>query len=300
MSRPRRGFTLVETATVVAVIAVLIALLLPAVQATRESARRSQCFNNLSQIGLALANYEAIYRSLPAGAVDTRDMVDDIPIGYRFGWMAQILPFLERRAIANHLNFDQGVHAPAQLTARLTAINTYICPSDYGLGRAAGTGTMPPFARSLYAACHHHLDEPIRSDNRGAFPLNGHLTDDDFPDGRATTIFAGEKSSSGDEAGWAVGSRATLRNTGLPPNATKLPPLDTLPSVTPEGSLPEPASTPAGSSPVVGGFGSYHPGGANFLFGDGSVRFVRVSVRLDVYRRLGQRDDGGAPSDDSF
>ncbi len=193
MPRRRPGFTLIELSAVVAIIAVLIALLLPAVQASREQARRTQCVNSLVQIGVALASYEATNRLLPPGVIDTRDPVDDGPSGYKFGWIAQVLPHLERRVVANNLNFAQGVHADCQETARLVVIGFLNCPSDSQRPFPTGAGinlgaSLPRYGRSSFAGCHHHLDTPISASNQGAFPLNGRLASDDIEDGLGSDV----------------------------------------------------------------------------------------------------------------
>src|SRR5262245_32852973 len=90
----RRGFTLIELLVVIAIIAVLIALLLPAVQQAREAARRTQCKNNLMQMGLALHNYEMTYERLPPGSVDPNRPIRNEPKDYHFGWMVKLLPYL--------------------------------------------------------------------------------------------------------------------------------------------------------------------------------------------------------------
>ena len=311
-----RGFTLVELGVVIAIIAVLIALLLPAVQSSREQARRAQCANNLLQIGLALASYEASHRVLPPGVVDATDPVDDAPTGYRFGWIARLLPHLERPTLANNLNFAEGVYSDVQITARLIRVNVLICPSESfrsATNTGFSAGGQPGFGPSSYAACHHDLDQPISRTNQGAFPLNGRISSDEIDDGLGQTLFVGEKRYGGDEIGWAVGTRATLRNTGLPLNATDLPSIETLiptPAGPAEGdpdataAVTPPASpviTPVDPTiPVVGGFGSRHSTGSNFLFGDGSVHHLRTTINLDVYRRLGNRRDGIPIGGDEF
>lgn len=312
MNDRRPGFTLIELAAVIAIIAVLIAMLLPAVQSAREQARRTQCVNNLLQIGVALAGYEASNRVLPPGTVDASDPVDDAVAGYRFGWIPRLLPYLERRAVANGVNLDQGIYAPSQFTSRLIVLNVALCPSTPRPGGFGvnSTSSLPSFPPSSYAACHHDLDEPIAASNRGVFFLNSRVRSAEIEDGLGRTLFVGEKRPGGDEMGWAVGTRATLRNAGLPINATNLPPIDQMVSIPPPPSddpgidpvlgPAAPPPSPSGSYPAVGGFGGYHPGGANFLLGDGSVRLIRVSVNLDVYRRLASRDDGRPIGDDEF
>ncbi len=152
-SRPRRGFTLIELLVVIAVIAILIALLLPAVQAAREASRRSQCVNNLKQIGIALHSYHAAinsfpvgfqYRRLDGGGGGTRTVPDSLALHYRWSALAQLAPYLEQNNVFQALNFDwpvdsgptgelgQGPYTyfPANDTARALVIGLFLCPSD--------------------------------------------------------------------------------------------------------------------------------------------------------------------------
>src|SRR5829696_3130788 len=99
----REGFTLIELLVVIAIIGVLIALLLPAVQAAREAARRSQCVNNLMQLGLALHNYESAHEVLPPGVVNPTGPIQNTPHGYHFSWLTQILPYIEQTNVHRHL-----------------------------------------------------------------------------------------------------------------------------------------------------------------------------------------------------
>ena len=206
--RRPRGFTLIELLVVIAIIAVLIALLLPAVQAAREAARRAQCVNNLMQLSIALQNYETAYEVLPPGVVNDTGPIKNVPQGYHWSWLAQLLPYMERKNIHRHIDFNVGVYDGAiNQTVRAVSIRSFLCPSD---GFASPTDGI---ALSSYAGCYHDVEAPIDVKNNGVLFLNSAIRAEDIPDGRAYTIFAGEHLN-GPNLGWASGTRATLRNTG--------------------------------------------------------------------------------------
>jgi len=263
----RCGFTLIEMFVVVATIMVLVGLLLPAVILLRDSARRLACQSNLMQISLALRNYESAHDCLPPGSVDRWRPVRNDEKGYHFGWMVQILPHLDQAGIFAAFNFSAGVYDKKNSRAVGQSIDVYHCP----LG-----GGFPS-----YAACHHDVEAPIDVDNHGVMFLNSSIRREDISDGAANTIFLGE---SGGPAGWgwASGSRATLRNTGSKINAGRVP----------FGGV-APIETPGGIDLLaVGGFGSTHGPGANFAFGDGSVRYLNEAISPALFRLLGNRADG--------
>ena len=128
--RRRTAFTLIELLVVIAIIAVLIALLLPAVQAAREAARRTQCTNNLKQMGLGLHNYHDAIGTFAPGLIAKLDPTTFDNAGPGWGWASMILPQMEQPAVANAINFSLPIEATGNATARLTKINTFICPSD--------------------------------------------------------------------------------------------------------------------------------------------------------------------------
>lgn len=263
------AFTLIELVAVMAIVCILIGLILPAVQRAREAARHMLCRSNLMQIGVALHNYELAHGSLPPGSVDSSPPIQNDEKGYHFGWMVQILPHLEEANTYGNFDFSVSVHDPRNQAACNASLELLHCPSMWGRGSTSG-----------YAACHHEFEAPIDVDNHGVMFANSRVTREDLEDGAANTIFAGENTES-EIFGWAWGTRASLRNTGTRIN----------------GSLPKPGGTgpmivPKRPVLYVGGFSSGHLGGANFLFGDGSVRFLNENITLVVYRQLGNRSDG--------
>ncbi|RUL88069.1 DUF1559 family PulG-like putative transporter [Tautonia sociabilis] len=297
----RPGFTLIELLVVIAIIGVLIALLLPAVQSAREAARRVQCSNNLTQLILAVQNYASAHEMMPPGVVDDPGSgpIASAQIGKHYGWITQILPFIDERNAYHKLNFDTGVYAPANTTVRTASFSTFLCPSDGWIG-------VSTVGQSSYAGVHHDVEAPIDESNHGVFFLNSALRFDDIPDGSSNTLFIGEyKGSGAPSLGWASGTRATLRNTGGPPNAAGGPgiPPAVDAGLDPSEDPPVPTDPNAPIPPAalyVGNFSSNHPGGANFAFGDGSVRFIKSTITPRVFQFLGHRADGEVISDSDF
>jgi len=299
-TRKRMGFTLIELLVVIAIISVLIALLLPAVQSAREAARRVQCVNNLMQLGIALHNYESCYELLPPGVINPTGPIQSAPRGYHASWMLQLLPFVEQSSTAKRFNDVVGVYGAENISVRKIVINTFLCPSDSGPHSRSSDGV----GLNSYAACHHDVEAPIDVNNTGVFFLNSNIRGEDVSDGTSNTVYLGEKLRDATELGWASGTRATLRNMGTRLNSTRVGVIGFLSGedeTTPEGGAPPGAGAAAGAGlNLVGGFGSPHPGGANFSFGDGSVRFLKNSINPQVYRWLGNRADGEMLSGDQF
>ena len=136
-SRQRRGFTLVELLVVIAIIGILVSLLLPAVQAARETARRIECTNNLKQVGLALHNYESAHRTFPPGFISRttgpwpgggNSPVPEVGPGWSF--FAMILPQLEQAGLHSQIDFRLPISSPANQAARSTKVKAFQCPSD--------------------------------------------------------------------------------------------------------------------------------------------------------------------------
>lgn len=318
--RRSRGFTLVELLVVIAIIGILIALLLPAVQAAREAARRSSCTNNMVQIGLALHNYEAAHGVLPPGTVNDKGPIRSEPVGYHMSWIVQMLPYIEEGNTFRHIDFSVGAYAKKNAKVHAVWMEFLRCPSDAGPSAGSSPNWAPsapinldrpeempePPSLSNYAGCHHDVESPIDRDNHGVFFLNSRISSRDVTDGTSHTLYVGEKPTEASDLGWMSGTRSTLRNTGL--TAAMLGqtnpfnrPGPGIPMPAPGGPAINPQDLPPGEQAntnaqkmllVVGGFGSFHPGGFNSLLGDGSARFISQSIDGNTFRQLGHRSDG--------
>jgi type II secretory pathway pseudopilin PulG len=298
---------------VIAVIGVLIAMLLPAVQAAREAARRISCSNNLMQLGLAVQHYESAHEELPSGVLDPVSPVQSVAVGQHHGWIVQILPYIEQRNAYEQVDFSSSVYGPKNAAVRAMRIESLRCPSD---------PTNNPQA-SNYAACHHDVEAPIASDNHGVFFLNSRVRFSDILDGSSNTIFLGEKLVEAGDLGWMSGTRATLRNSAIVGKTLPLartqevmasPTSGEAGSTGSEGQATAPAATPPGAaapasagpgtaaptagapnptSPLyVGGFSAMHPGTFMVGLGDGSVRILTAFASPQVFQQACHRDDG--------
>jgi prepilin-type N-terminal cleavage/methylation domain-containing protein len=300
--RPR-GFTLIELLVVIAIIAVLIALLLPAVQQAREAARRTQCRNNLMNIGLALQNYLLAHETLPPGTQNVTGPITmpttvpaaddggaiggmeaiDLAANYHMGWITQILPYIEQQNAYRKIDFKQSVYAPANAAVRGYVVPTFLCPSDYG----SSSGTI---AVTNYRGVHHDVEAPIDVDQNGVLFLNSRVRYEDIPDGSSSTIFVAEAVINWNSTlGWMSGTRATLRNAQLTPNADRQLRSTARAYSAQMEEDPDPAA--------VGSFSSQHVGGGHFNMGDGSVRFLSENIDPKLFQHLANRRDGELAGD---
>ncbi len=315
----RAGFTLVELLVVIAIIGILIALLLPAIQACREAARRSQCTSNITQLGVALHLYEAAHEVFPPGVIEAKGPIRSEPIGYHMSWLVQLLPYVEEQNTFNHIDFSQGAYAKKNAPVAAVDVGIFKCPSDTGGGFSSSWGPafsseepapeIGPRGKSNYAGCHHDVEAAIDKNNHGVFFLNSRIRPRDVTDGLSHTLFAGEKILEAGDLGWMSGTRATLRNTGtigsgrllsvrLPwlggsqPLLGETGPAEPPPNTPPSGKKDDDKTEEDKRLLYVGGFSSYHPGGVNILLGDGSVRFLSETTNAQTLRQLGHRADG--------
>ena len=265
MKPSRHAFTLVELLVVIAIIGILIGMMFPAVGAMHEAARRTTCQGRMARLGLALQRYEAAYGTLPAGTTDPKGPVHNVPKGNQISWTVHLLPYLDEAGTLKHIDLAAGAYAEKNAPVRKLHIAAFACPSQVPVATAA----LPA---SSYAGCHHDVEQPIADDNHGVLFLNSHIAERDVTDGVEHTIYVGEKRVDEGDLGWMSGTRATLRNAGTPINQT---PTD-----------------PPPTDLYVGGFGSHHPSGASFLFGDRAVKFINQDIDKDILQQLANRADG--------
>jgi prepilin-type N-terminal cleavage/methylation domain-containing protein/prepilin-type processing-associated H-X9-DG protein len=324
--RPRRppgGFTLVELLVVIAIIGILIALLLPAVQAAREAARRSQCANNLKQLGLAFQNYLSTHGSLPAGSIrDYAKWGNDPMSGPRTPWLIHLYPFLEQAPAWDEFDFTEAsavnlgwlwAHTtnsvgPDSPTAQV--VPTLRCPSD-GMGgekfviATSATDEWGTYALNNYLAFFGNVDESRTLDGAGAhkrhaFGFNVFTKIRDIADGTSHTMLLGEYLT-----GVASQKRYVAANG---PNDYRGMNFGDNPSQSmiftrfgPNSAIPDriwgpqcynmpQLNLPCVAGPSGGGFASSrsrHPGGVQVLLADGSVQFVEDAIDATVWQAMG-------------
>ena len=304
-----RGFTLIELLVVIAIISVLIALLLPAVQAAREAARRAFCTNNLKQIGLAMHNYHTSLDTFPPGYVTlTQTTQPNSPeTGPGWAWGTMILNHLEQASLFNSVNFSLPITDPAAMTVRTIVLNAYLCPSSVGAGpvilsNAGGTVLVSDLSPGQYVASAGQLEVvEFPASNNGVFYRNSRNGLRDIADGSSQTLMAGERSRNLADATW-VGVIPTARVCTKPTWAVQDCETANVMVLGHTGPSPNqrwvdvPNYRGAGSDD----FWSLHPGGCNFLFCDGSVRFVKETVSPRVFSFLSTRAGGEVISADEF
>jgi prepilin-type N-terminal cleavage/methylation domain-containing protein/prepilin-type processing-associated H-X9-DG protein len=287
--KTRHGFTLIELLVVIAIIAILIGLLLPVVQKVREAAARSQCSNNLKQIGLALHSYHDRTKAFPPGYYDLARWPSDDQ-GPGWGWAAYLLGDLEQDNLKRQIDFTRNVGdaAPAIVAARSTFLPIFWCPSDKLVGTFSitdGGASTWQLAHGSYVACNGNdgVDDNTTPPHTGAFvrAKKGFRTID-IVDGLSNTFFVGERCTTMSLSTWA----GAVTNAQVP-------------------SVRDPSSASGGSALVLGHCGphlpndsivtdadamsSAHANGVMFLFGDGSVRRIDTSIDQTTYDALATR-----------
>lgn len=274
MQRPRRsGFTLVELLVVMAIIAILIGLLVPAVQKVREAASRLQCSNNLKQIGLALHNYQDQHRSFPAGY--TSQVAAGVDQGPGWGWASRILGEIEQSHLKETIQFGQGIEAAANATPRATVISTFRCPSDQLEATFVPVNATVNVAQASYVGVFGSNEiELDPGAGNGIFYRNSRIRFRDILDGTSNTIMVGERSTNLSKVTWTGSVTGADEAQALVLGSADHRPND--PAAHPED------------------FWSRHASGVNVVFADGSVRMASSSIQPAVWQALATRN-GGEP-----
>jgi prepilin-type N-terminal cleavage/methylation domain-containing protein len=285
----RRAFTLIELLVVIAIIGTLIGLLLPAVQKVRESANRTQCINNLKQIGLAFHNHHSAFGIFPTGGwysytAPTYSRGQPLTGGsQQAGWGFQILPYIEAE------NTWRGGNATTDTQRDLVAIGTtnplFFCPSRRLPQTVTyGDNYVPPLTggKVTHALCDYAA---ANKEGTGAVRQFEPVRIANITDGTSNTLLVGEKRINRG----LLGSKQTDDNQGYSSGFN----FDTIRKTT---RPPAPDySAPTGDG--AGLFGSSHTGVLNFVLADGSVRTIPYSINPTVFLYLGQKDDGHPISD---
>ncbi len=322
MWRVRKAFTLIELLVVIAVIGMLVALLLPAVQAARDSARRTQCANNLRQMGIAMIafhdakkHFASAYTSQPGGAMGPAD-AETGDAGPGWTCLMQILPFMEGDNVRDSFDPALPCWSPANAEAAQQSIGAYLCPSvsddskTYTVMDAAGN-SLAEFSRSHYVANAGRAEvweEPAANLSRiadGPLFRNSRIRIKDITDGTSHTVFLGEQTPLHSNSTWVgiVPGSVTCPSALFPashcePAAPQIN-VHSGPSEHPheeheghdeehEEHLPviHPPNSPVG---FVDEMFSEHSGGCNVLFGDGSVRFIDEMINQLTWSAMATR-----------
>jgi prepilin-type processing-associated H-X9-DG protein/prepilin-type N-terminal cleavage/methylation domain-containing protein len=297
MARQARvGFTLVELLVVIAIIAVLVGLLLPAVQKAREAAARIQCVNNLKQVGLALHGYHNAWKRLPPGYTSGHDAQGN-DTGPGWGWAAYLLPHLEQQPLFSTIRFDQPIEAPVNAAPRITPVPVYLCPGDdaqptwTAMRRDPMGDPLGPIcdvASANYVGVFGTTEPGVDGD--GVFFRNSQIRIADIRDGTSVTIVVGERSHRLCEATWVGAVTDAML---FPPPGSPAPLVADNSSGMVLGHTGD-SNPPGGPDSYVNQFSSPHTGGVNFLFADGHVDFLLTSMNYQVYRALSTRAGGEA------
>jgi prepilin-type N-terminal cleavage/methylation domain-containing protein len=295
------GFTLVEILVVVAILGVLAALLFPAIQKARESARKTTCANNLKQTGEGMHAYLLNHLAFPPGYISTV-LPDHEDGGPGWGWAALLMRYLDQGALRDAIDLSIGIHKPESSVVRLTSLTLFICPSDsifepiIDIPSKSSTRIICQMAASNYVASAGTVRptcKRCRDQFDGVFGRNRAVKPKELQDGMSKTLAVGERAS--------LWSRPALW--GVVPNSKIL-------------DNQQPAKYAAGPGYVLGttfhegfnietseddmdhgtmgtfaeSFGSQHPGGAFFMFCDAGVRFVWDDADPAIMNALSTRD----------
>jgi prepilin-type N-terminal cleavage/methylation domain-containing protein/prepilin-type processing-associated H-X9-DG protein len=314
--RRQPGFTLIELLVVIAIIAVLIGLLLPAVQKVREAAARTKCQNNLKQIGLAMHNYHSSYGHFPPGYVSNPPRLPagadaEYDTGPGWGWATYLLPYLEQDNLYRTIDLKQGIEAPINAAARVQVLAVFRCPSDTPIPpnevfdvEGDHHAVIARVAFSNYAAMFGRGEASETPDHGdGVFYRNSRVRLEGITDGTSQTLAAGERSGRivwGTWTGSVTGAHVPARNGGGHhdddddhDHHEALGPALILGHT----GFPPHSHGPNHPGSHVEDFSSRHTNGANMLMCDGSVRMFNSNINPFTWSALGSRNGGEVVGD---
>jgi prepilin-type N-terminal cleavage/methylation domain-containing protein/prepilin-type processing-associated H-X9-DG protein len=287
----RKAFSLIELLVVMAIIAVLIGLLLPAIQKARDAANRTKCTNNLKQVTLALLNYNDVYGSFPQGT----------PTGFgsdSYGFQLFLYPFLEQGAAYEAIyplivvtNGNTNSYNTVQIPANATIIRTLLCPSDEYAPKTKFVSNSQAGFSTNYVG------------NNGSLPFNNSLPNGilftestvrvtDVIDGTSNTFAMGEIVLVPDSGQWDLRGKIFDVEEGGVFFATINTPNSSVGDYIGSYCVPLPQWAPCGAAPYQMALRSYHTGGVNASFCDGSVQFISNTVNAAFYLSAGSRNGG--------
>jgi len=310
--RRRCGFTLIELLVMIAIIAVLISLLLPAVQQAREAARRTQCKNNLKQIGLAIHNYHDTHRTFPPGYI-ARSVRKLDPAGAEsgpgFSWATLILPQIDEDPLYRHFDFNEDAKDPHNLDHGQEILDQFLCPTDPAPPRFAlpdGTELASANYVGIYGFGNMSM---MPGTGTGVFHRNSSVRIRDVSDGTSNTICVGERmhvhdnvpmlDATNSNSTWYAVIAGAARPAGMMnPTMMEQSPSLVLGHLGQDAMGPMAAMyhTPNSTNHIVN-FSSNHAGGVQFLLCDGSVHFMSDNTHYETFRSLGERADGNVISE---
>jgi type II secretory pathway pseudopilin PulG len=289
---------LIELLVVIAIIAVLIGLLLPAVQKVREAANLTTCRNNLKQIGLAMHHYHDTQRTFPVGYYDPTPW-PELDNGPGWGWAAYLLPYLEQDNLYRKINFQLDVGDPANAAVCTTFLKGFFCPSDELVATFTvtdGGANSWTLAQASYVACNGNdgVDDFTTPPHTGAFlRATKGFRIADIRDGLSNTLFVGDRTINLSYCTWVGGPTGALNPFLQAPGNFGAEVTLLMCHAGPTGpNTPGVFDADSTSSP--------HRVGVPFLFGDGSVHFLSNNISIDVWMALATRAGGEAISSGDY